>query len=274
MGLFTPAWKSKNENKARKAIERIKNQKKLKKIAMTASWGEYAVEKLTDEAALAEIALKANYASNRYRAVKKITNKTILAEIALKDESEDVRRAAVKKITNQTILAEIALKDEYSYVREAAVKNITNQTILAEIALKNESSGVRRKAIKKLTDQDILTEIARSDEDAKNRVIAYKTLNICPKDLNNLILKKELFTENEVKAAIKCMEKDRFAAEVCWEYLEKKYKKQIHEDRGVVKHDDCNAYSNDCGHADSINRRAHTDHYFGTDYFPPYPFKD
>ena len=54
MELFTPAWKSENEEKALAAVKKITDQKKLAQVAKKAkNWKvrKVAVEKLTDQTA-------------------------------------------------------------------------------------------------------------------------------------------------------------------------------------------------------------------------------
>jgi hypothetical protein len=49
MGLFTPAWKSKNENKALRAVEKMTDQKKLERVAKGAESGTEMPKTLTLE---------------------------------------------------------------------------------------------------------------------------------------------------------------------------------------------------------------------------------
>jgi len=94
-----------------------------------------AVYKITNQATLKEVVLKASYWKIREVAVKKITDQIVLKEVALKDEDSDVRESALKNITDKAFLKEVALKDSSKPVRQAPVKN--DQAFLKEFALNN-----------------------------------------------------------------------------------------------------------------------------------------
>ena len=85
MGLFTPAWKSDNEEKALAFIEKCDNQEKLKIIAL---------EKIKE--------------TRRIAAIKKLTDQVTLAEIVQKEGFLETGKAALEKMTDQTVLKEIA----------------------------------------------------------------------------------------------------------------------------------------------------------------------
>jgi len=62
-----------------------------------------AIEKITDQALLTEIALTAKDSWFGCAAVKKITDQTLLAKIVLKSHDESLRRSAIRKITDPGI---------------------------------------------------------------------------------------------------------------------------------------------------------------------------
>jgi hypothetical protein len=127
MGLFTPAWKSKNKEKALRAIEKMTDQKKLAKVAKTAeSW---------------EV---------RKRAVWKITDQSMLVDVAKNDGDSRVRKAAVEELTDQSALADIAKNDKDSDVRKAAVEKLTDKSALADVAKNGEDWNVAIVAYKRL----------------------------------------------------------------------------------------------------------------------------
>ena len=68
MELFTPAWKSENEEKTLDAVEKITGQKKL-----------------------AQVAKEAEYWNVRKAAVAKLTDQNVLADIAKNDSDSDYR---------------------------------------------------------------------------------------------------------------------------------------------------------------------------------------
>ena len=121
-----------------------------------------AIDKITDEMFIAEIAMMHIYRINEL-AIKKITDQNILAFIAKTIDDGDVCRAALEKITDKKILAEIAKTAKYSSVRKRATSELTDQMILIEIAKTDKNYGVHEEATENITDQKILTEIAKTD---------------------------------------------------------------------------------------------------------------
>lgn len=73
----------------------------------------------------------------REAAVENITDQAVLTEIAKNDKYPDVRIKAIKEITDQTLLAEIAKKDKDSGVRDEALKMIRIRSLLAGSAKTN-----------------------------------------------------------------------------------------------------------------------------------------
>jgi hypothetical protein len=76
MGLFTPAWKSKNEIRALRAVEKI-----------------------TDQNVFADIAKSDSDSDVREAAVEKLTDQSLLIDIAKNDSDWHVHKAAVEKQT-------------------------------------------------------------------------------------------------------------------------------------------------------------------------------
>jgi hypothetical protein len=79
----------------------------------------------------------------RRAAVEKLTDQAALAKIALEDKSGSVRRTAVKKLTDQDLLAKVALEAWYRDVRIAAVKKLADQAALGKVAADDEDWRVR-----------------------------------------------------------------------------------------------------------------------------------
>ena len=123
-----------------------------------------SVEKLTDQALLADIAINDNHYSVRRAAVRKLVELTLAAEIARHDDHWEVRETALQKLTDQSVIIEIAKNDKVSNVRKAAVEKITDQAALSEIAKTDQNTDVRKDAVKKLDDQAALTGIAKTDK--------------------------------------------------------------------------------------------------------------
>jgi hypothetical protein len=136
-----------------------------------------AVEKLTDQALLADIAKKVKddkavrraAASKRVAAVKDLTDQTLLAKIARTDKDSNMREASsdmlIDLITDQALLAEMAKTDKDSFIRLAAVKKLTDQALLADIAKTDKHYLVSGAAVKKITKYDLLVEFVMTGND-------------------------------------------------------------------------------------------------------------
>ena len=157
-----------------------------------------AVEKLTDQAILAKIAVEDKghkTFSIRLAAVKKINDQALLAKIAVEDWYEDIRHTAVQNLANQAVLARIAMEDKAEDVRRAAVENLTDQAILAKVAVKGKWLDVRLTAVEKLTDQPTLARVAVEGIWLKVRLAAIGKLT------DQVLLRK--WAEKEPQAAIR-----------------------------------------------------------------------
>jgi hypothetical protein len=143
---------------------------------------ERAVEELTDQTLLTEIAKNDEDARVRTAAVNNpnLTDQILLAEIVKDSVGSDVREAAVEKLADQSLLAGIAKNDEDARVRRAAVNNprLSDQTLLAEIARTSAAGDVRQAAVERLTDQTLLCKIAEDDKDGRVRAAAVKNSNL------------------------------------------------------------------------------------------------
>ena len=127
MWPFTPVWKSENEEKALKAVE-----------------------KMTDE--LARVAREALNWRVRVSAVKKLTDQEILTDIAKNDKNRDVCETAVDKLTNQVFLAGVAKNANNIEIRMYAAKKIIDKDIVQKIYTEiAQDEGL---------DEDIRTQVA------------------------------------------------------------------------------------------------------------------
>jgi hypothetical protein len=242
MGLFTPAWKSRNEKRALKAVEKMTDQQKLAKVAKEArNWRARleAVYELTDQTVLADIAKNDKDSYMRKAAVKTLTDQTVLADVAKNDKDRDVReaavekltivrKAAVEKLTDPAALADIAKNDkELTDVRKAAVCELTDQTALADIAKNANNYDVRKKAIEKLigpvwklTDQALLADVAKNDKvwcrEAFEKLTDQAMLADVAKNSNNHYTQEaailKLINQNHLKEALEGI--------YCFDYVE------------------------------------------------------
>ncbi len=125
-----------------------------------------SIEKLTDQPALAEIALNDEVDSKiRLAAVKKLTDQQLLAEIVNTMRYHlTICRAAIKRLDSQQLLAHIARSKRWApNLRDAAITRLEDQQILADIVRNERSQTAREAAAYQLRDQTLLTELALHD---------------------------------------------------------------------------------------------------------------
>ena len=182
MKLFRPAWDSYNEKRAVKAVKKLKSEAKLVHVAKKAQCSlarEAAIEKLTDQTKIAEIAqsdevdfyikvMAADLLVDRFFADK------IYAEIVIlpnfngfgNGDSVIIYLDVVKKITEQTVLADVACKAKTLEFCKAAVEKLTDQTLLAMVGTTANYFEIRLVVAKKTTDftvaQTIFMDIAQN----------------------------------------------------------------------------------------------------------------
>jgi len=158
------------------AIGRITDQAELLDIINKAYSSDakiQAILRITDQTALISIAQdnRLHVEVRRY-ALDKITDQNIVADIAKRDSNRDMRIIAVARVKDEALLYEISLYNKHIeniYVRIEAVKRIRNQEWLADIAKNDCGIHVRLEAVKNLEKQDVLFDIYRNDEDSHVR---------------------------------------------------------------------------------------------------------
>ena len=104
-----------------------------------------AVGKLTDQAALAQIARNDGPDYVRMEAVCKLTNQELLADIARNDSHESVRWEAIRRLTNQPALAAHAKSIFLSEAAQASslFQKLTNKALLSDVRKNAKCSCVR-----------------------------------------------------------------------------------------------------------------------------------
>ena len=156
MWPFTPAWKSKNPDKAVKAVAKISDQDRLALVAETACSEPAriaAVKKLDSLDLLGSFERRIGF-----KAVSLAAQERIEAVIgALQENSEMVRLAAEHK---------------NPAVREAAVDRITDKKVLYRIAIKHNSTDTCLQAIRKIHDNTVLAKIVKNVNNLYLRVAA------------------------------------------------------------------------------------------------------
>jgi hypothetical protein len=280
MGLFTPAWKSKNTDKAVKAVAKITDQKKLERIALEAPDGHArhaAVKEITDQSALADVAKNSESGLVRVAAVEKIrtaeitavekiTDQSALTEFAKNSEFGSVREAAVKKLFAKLDLADVAKKAKYGYIRQVAVEKITDQYLLADILNNmttedyyfNEGLSI----IKKITDKNVLSTIHLSSTIEKMIAGLIRTMGNDPDGYTSSIAKDRLKRREAAESLIALATKmPHLIKKNVWNNIAA-VMGRAHED---VEHKTGN--SSDC-------KSLHTDTGGINMTFPPYPFND
>lgn len=138
-----------------------------------------AVQELTDENILTEIAYNDESGSVRHEAVKKITNQKVLIDILKTDRDKWVCFGAVEKITDITVLSDVAENHFDDDVRLKAAIKSNNEKVLMELLLKYEDVTYTMKeeyldALKLITDEDKITKIANQ---ARNKRLRIESIN-------------------------------------------------------------------------------------------------
>jgi len=136
------------------AVKKMTNQSILADIARTDSDKTVscrAVEQLNDQQLLAHLVVSlANVWETeivRREAVKKMTDQTALANIALHDDDSGVRSAALKKLTDQTAILNVAKHENDYFTLNEALSKMTDSFVF-EVILTAESESVRITALR------------------------------------------------------------------------------------------------------------------------------
>ncbi|MCL2528203.1 MAG: hypothetical protein FWE42_07255 [Defluviitaleaceae bacterium] len=187
MGLFKPAWQSKNLKKAINAIEQLSDQDLLSEIARDCVYTDKKNVMHQDRIPMAYPV--------RLAAFKKLTDHEKLMSVATYTSYDgDIEEMAIKKLTKQDDLRLVALYSNRLRNRLLAIEKLTDQKALADIAQMSTNSAVyverfrrfgedfnkcRIAAIMKLSDKTILTHIEKSENDAIIRKAAQERLRTC-----------------------------------------------------------------------------------------------
>jgi len=146
-----------------------------------------AAKKLTDQAQLADVAMRAESTNVRLRVAEKLADKAlaqrIYADIAMKDKPPS---EAAKKLTDQSLLADVAMLADSINVRLHVTEKLANkalaQRIYADISIAEPwghetpsfdgdyyTEGYGETAFRKLTDIKLLGEVATTAKHEKVR---------------------------------------------------------------------------------------------------------
>jgi glyceraldehyde-3-phosphate dehydrogenase/erythrose-4-phosphate dehydrogenase len=131
-----------------------------------------AIEKLTDQALLADFAKNDSANGVRMVAIGKLTDHALRADFAKNDSADDIRMAAVRCLADQILLADVAKNSTYSDVRIAAIGNLTDQALLADFAKNDSADDVRMAAEQRLGDCKRMSERPLVVQKALNDLLA------------------------------------------------------------------------------------------------------
>ena len=102
---------------------------------------------------LAPIAQESLHSDARIEAIQKLTNQTVLANIAKNDKNYYIRNAAASNLTNETLKQEvytdISKNAESEYLRICSVNKMTNKAMLSYISENDKSHEVRFAAVRR-----------------------------------------------------------------------------------------------------------------------------
>ena len=130
-----------------------------------------AVERITDESVLADLAKNASDIVVRFIAINKITDETFLSDIVENDSDIFVRIEAAKKINDESFLANIAKKYWRSrHACMAAVRKIGDESVLADVAKNASDFDVRIEAVSRISDESVVVDIVKNDFDYDIRI--------------------------------------------------------------------------------------------------------
>jgi hypothetical protein len=122
-----------------------------------------ALQKLTDEKKIIEVACSDASPTVRLEAVRMLGDAGHLAAVVKDGEGEEARVEAVGRIQDQELLAQILLERKNKAIMQAAFENLTDPEILKKIAEDDRYNiAARRVAIENFADQSFLEEVAKN----------------------------------------------------------------------------------------------------------------
>jgi hypothetical protein len=201
-----------------RAAERLHDQKEkqtlIEKISLVTVinsriWSDCASEfaQVREQTAFAAIAINANNSYVAKKAIEKLYDQALLAEVIKHTKHSALQYAAVCKLNNQELLAAVIGSISEQIFRTEVVKKLTVQSVLADIAKYDSNAEVRRTAVEKLTDQSALAEIVKMEKcDGFVCLSAAKRLmdRFISQEAFAYIAKQDFYPENTGYAHIAC----------------------------------------------------------------------
>ena len=174
MGLFTPAWKSKDKRKAMQFVNKETDQRLLCRIALEADSADVcsrATRKLTDQGLLTRVAKEGIFADARDAAVTRLRDQDALKTIAAQDLSLQVRKSALQRITDESYLIAYAAQINSGGLAEYAAERIRSPQGLALLAATNGRHTIVQRSLQELGDKppEEALVILRQSSDSKVR---------------------------------------------------------------------------------------------------------
>lgn len=175
MGLFHPAWKSKNEEKAVACVERTSDQATLERIAregLTSRVRMKAAKKLTEPERVNRIAAESPDSFVRSSVADRVTDQALLKRLAGQDEDFLVRCKSLKRIEDDMYLVAYAMKINHNELAQIAVGSIRSPMTLAALACGCDREVVVRECLKCLGEHpadDVLRMLAASKQPLARR---------------------------------------------------------------------------------------------------------
>jgi hypothetical protein len=175
--LARMAISSSSQGESREAVERLTDQKLLAQVASDATEEVVrglAIEKLNDQDALAHIAVEAKTKWLRERAIEGLTDQSMLASIAIQNDADGVELddAFFKKIKDQKLLGSIATNGHTVQARWGAISKLEDQELIDRIAVQDENWAVRKLALSKTNNQRLVETVVFEDKDYRVRLSA------------------------------------------------------------------------------------------------------
>jgi hypothetical protein len=130
------------------------------KNAPSAPIRRYAFNKIKDENILANLACCNGEVMNM--ALNKITDNLLLLNIALYCTDPSAKRKAIKKIDDEELLLNAVQSNPYNDISAYIVDRISDESLLEIIAFNNSNPYNRKAAVNKIQSQDILIRLAKS----------------------------------------------------------------------------------------------------------------
>jgi hypothetical protein len=120
-----------------------------------------AVERMNDQATLANIVASPASLTIRERALGRLQDQKRLGAIAKESKEWGLRKAAVEKLTDPAVLEDVAATASESYVVYAAIARIDDPAVLVRLARGEEvGTGMARALAQRIDDPAVITDLA------------------------------------------------------------------------------------------------------------------